>query len=153
MQLLEFTEKDYTSLYAFMQPIWLETYKNVLPESQIRFLLEKYFSPLGIKEFLSRGYVYRKIDDVGVLVYVEREKDVYIDKLYLLPKARGKGYATLVFSKLTTTLKKPLTLNVNQKNERAVKCYLKNGFTILHEEKIDLGNGMCNVDYVMQLSI
>lgn len=153
MQLLEFTEKDYLSLYDFMQPLWLETYKRILPKEQILFLLDKYFSPSHIKEFLKSGYVYRKIDNVGVLVYVEREQDVYVDKLYLLPIARGKGYPAFVFSTLKRELHKPLSLNVNQANQRAVQCYLKNGFRIVKEEKIDLGNGMYNVDYIMQLSV
>ena len=151
MQLLDFTEKDYTTLYDFMKPIWLETYAHILSNEQILFLLEKYFALSHIKEFLKSGYVYRKIDNIGVLVYVERETDVYIDKLYLLPCARGKGYPSFVFSTLKKERKKPLALKVNQVNERAFQCYLKNGFHILKEEKIDLGNGMYNVDYIMQL--
>ena len=46
---------------------------------------------------------------------------------------------------------KDLTLNVNRANERAVKCYLKNGFQIERETEILLDNGMINCDYEMRL--
>ena len=153
MQLLPFNENDYQTLYDFMKPLWLETYGPILPESQILFLLDKYFARDNLTSFRQRGYVYRKIDDVGVLVYLPRENDIYLDKLYLQPHARGKEYPKHIFNELIKTYKKPIMLNVNQANERAVRCYEKNGFTIIKKEKIDLGNGMYNVDFVMQLSI
>ena len=149
MTLLPFTETDFDGLYAFMKPLWLETYSPILPEKQILFLLDKYFSKDGLKRYRGLGYQYFRLDDVGVLVYVERETDVYLDKLYLLPSAKGKGYAAFAFAEMSK-LGKPVTLNVNQANERAVKCYTKNGFSVVETIAIDLGNGMTNYDYVMQ---
>lgn len=151
MKLTPFQESDYTSLYNFMKPIWEDTYRPILSQKQILFLLDKYFSKENIHKFRQSGYEYYKIDDVGVLVIVERETDIYVDKLYLLPSARGKGYPSFVFSQLLKR-KKPLTLNVNQANARAIACYQKNGFTVIKQEKIPLANGMVNIDYVMQLA-
>ena len=152
MELKDFTPNDFDTLYAFMRPIWLETYGGFLPEKQIDTLLDKYFSKDGIAHFRALGYEYKKVDDVGVLVICEREADVYLDKLYLLPTARGKGYPELVFAELKKR-GKPILLNVNQNNARALKCYQKNGFTVVKEEIIDLGNDMKNVDYVLRLSV
>lgn len=149
MILNDFTNDDSENLYAFMQPLWLETYGDFLPNEQILFLLAKYFSPTGLQKYREKGYLYKKIDNVGVLVFIERETDVYIDKLYLLQSARGKGYAKFVFDELLK-IGKPLSLNVNQNNARAVACYLKNGFTIVEQTDITLENGMINRDYVMQ---
>ncbi len=149
MQLTPFTKEDFSSLYSFMQPIWLETYGDFLPEKQIQLLLDKYFSPAGLQHFQNLGYRYFKIDNEGVLVYVEKENELYIDKLYLPPSMRGKNYPASVFAELLTH-GKDLTLNVNQNNRRAVQCYLKNGFIIAEEQRIDLGNGMVNVDYFMR---
>lgn len=151
MVLHDFTEKDFDALYEFMRPIWLETYGGFLPKTQIEALLDKYFSKDGIARFRALQYEYKRIDSVGVLVFCERENDVYLDKLYLLPSARGKGYPAFVFQELLKR-GKPILLNVNQNNARALHCYLKNGFTIEKEEIIDLGNGMKNVDYVLRLS-
>lgn len=149
MKLIPFTHQDYAALRGFMQPLWLETYGSFLPREQILFLLDKYFLPENISRFLKDGYRYFWIDDVGVLVYVEREKEVYIDKLYLLPAARGHGYAKFVFDQLLRH-KKDVTLNVNQSNTRAVACYKKNGFTVDETVAINLRNGMTNHDYVMR---
>ena len=71
-----------------------------MPKKQIELLLDKYFSTSGIARYRSEGYEYFKVDDVGVLVICERATDVYLDKLYLLPSARGKGYASFVFDEL-----------------------------------------------------
>lgn len=149
MKLTPFTELDFDNLYAFMRPVWLETYGNILPKDQLEYLIEKYFSKDGVQTYRNLGYEYRKIDDVGVLVYVDRGDYTYMDKLYLAPSGRGKGYPKLVFDYLLS-LGKDVVLNANQKNERAVKCYLKNGFVIEKEELVDLGNGMFNPDYVMR---
>ena len=149
MKLTPFTELDFDNLYAFMRPVWLETYGNILPKDQLEYLIEKYFSKDGVQTYRNLGYEYRKIDDVGVLVYVDRGDYTYMDKLDLAPSGRGKGYPKLVFDYLLS-LGKDVVLNANQKNERAVKCYLKNGFVIEKEELVDLGNGMFNPDYVMR---
>ena len=149
MKLIPFSENDYSSLYDFMHPIWLETYGGFLPEEQILFLLDKYFSPANIPNFRAQGYEYYKVDDVGVLVIVERETEVYLDKLYLSPASRGKGYAKFVFDELIKR-GKDITLNVNQSNARAVACYKKNGFVVDKTIDIPLGGGMVNQDYVMR---
>lgn len=148
----DFTQDDFAGLYSFMRPIWLETYGGFLPAEQIEFLLQKYFSEDGLKHFLSLGYRYRKIADAGVLVTVDRGDTIYIDKLYLSPFQRGHGYAKAVFDELKKA-GKDLTLNVNQANERAVKCYLKNGFIIERTTDIVLENGMINRDYEMRLRV
>ena len=149
MQLTPFTERDFDTLYDFMRPIWLETYGKILPQDQLDYLLDKYFSKDGVQAYRNLGYEYRKIDDVGVLVYVDRGEYTYMDKLYLSPSGRGKGYPKFVFAYLLS-LGKDVVLNANQKNERAVKCYLKNGFVIEKEVIVDLGNGLFNPDYVMR---
>ncbi len=149
MLLRKFQKEDFACLRSFMTPLWHETYGKIIPKEQIDFLLEKYFSEPALVAFQAKGYEYYKIDETGVLVYVERETELYIDKLYLPSSMRGKGYPQRVFSEL---LKhgKPLRLNVNQANERAVQCYLKNGFQIVQKIDINLGNGMTNCDYVME---
>ena len=148
MELKAFTQTDFDTLYDFMKPLWLDTYA-FLPKAQVLFLLDKYFSLPRLKHYQEEGYRYYKIDDVGVLVFVEKEEYIYIDKLYLLPAARGQGYPEFVFQALSA-YKKDILLNVNQNNARAVACYLKNGFVIDEKQEIVLGDGMINYDYVLR---
>ena len=141
MQLIPFSEKDFLSLRDFMYPLWHETYDPILPKAQVDFLIDKYFLYENIKAWQEKGYVYRKIDNVGVLVYVDKGDCIYIDKLYLVQAARGKNYPTLVFEELSKC-NKDLVLNVNRSNARAVNCYLKNGFFVESEQEIRLSDTM-----------
>lgn len=149
MKLLPFDENDFQSLYDFMRPLWLETYGAFLPEAQIQLLLDKYFSADNLQILQKQGYRYFRLDEAGVLVYLERENEVFLDKLYLLPQARGKGYAAFAIAELMK-LKKDVVLNVNQQNTRAIACYLKNGFQVEKTVDIDLGGGMVNRDYILR---
>ena len=154
MQLLAFETKDFQSIMDFMRPIWHSTYKGVIPTEQIDFLLDKYFSDKGLAHYRSIGYRYFKLsdgDDKGIVVICDKNGTTYLDKLYLSEESRGKGYATFVFGELLK-YGKDITLNVNQGNACALKCYFKNGFTVDSEELIDLGNGMINKDYNLRLT-
>lgn len=147
--LTPFTEQDFEGLYDFMLPIWKDTYKDVISNEQIEFLVNKYFQRENVATFLRKGYEYFKILDDGVLIFLEREDDVFLDKLYLSKKLRGQNIPPLVFDFLLSR-KKDITLNVNQGNKRAVNCYLKNGFKIEVTHDVVLENGMINKDYVMR---
>lgn len=153
MELKEFSEKDYTVLYDLMYPIWHDTYKNIISKQQIDTLLQKYFSKDAIEHYKSIGYQYFNIFCenalCGITVIYEKENEIYLDKLYLFRQFRGKGIADFVFKKLLER-GKDITLNVNQANLRALRCYTKNGFETESEEIIDLGNGMKNIDYKMR---
>ena len=149
MKILDLTNDDFNSLYDFMQPLWFDTYSAIIPKRQIEFLLDKYFSKSAIENFRKQGYEYKKIDNFGVVIFVERDNDIFLDKLYISPSHRGKGIPEKIFEYLLNR-GKDITLNVNQGNERAVKCYLKNGFTIEVVHDVLLGDGMVNKDYVMR---
>lgn len=150
--LTKLTQQEFKGLYQIMRPIWLDTY-SFLPTEQVELLLDKYFSPEAINYYLSKGYEYFSVGGNGLLVIVENEDSVYIDKLYIYPENRGQGIASRVFNKLITERKKALTLNVNRNNSVAVSCYLKNGFTVVKEEIIPLGKGLVNCDYVMKKEV
>ena len=150
--LTKLKEEEFNTLYARMRPIWLDTY-SFLPIEQVELLLNKYFSLDGIKHYLSNGYEYYSINGNGLLVVCERDDCIYIDKLYVYPQSRGKGLASLVFKQLIEERKKGLMLNVNKNNLVAVNCYLKNGFKVVKEEIIPLGNGLINYDYVMKKEV
>ncbi len=148
MEIRAFTPQDFAEIHDFMYPLWQETYGQILPKAQIDFLVEKFFSEGGLQEYRALGYEYYKLGEDGVLVFVEREKDVYMDKLYLRPNARGKGYPTQAFAFMAKR-GKPLRLSANQANARALRCYQKNGFVIEQTVDVDLGNGMVNHDYIL----
>ena len=152
MEIRAFTPQDFAEIYQFMYPLWHETYGEILPKEQIDFLLNKFFSEKGLKEYRAMGYEYFKLGEDGVLVFVERENETYMDKLYLRPSARGKGYPTQAFAFMAKR-GKDLMLSANQANARAIRCYQKNGFVIEKAIDVELGNGMVNHDYILKKKI
>ncbi len=153
VELKKFSQTDFEQIYDFMAPIWYDTYGSILPKEQIDLLLNKYFSACGLAHYRDLGYEYFSLTDdgrKGVVVICERDGDTYLDKLYLTPDSRGKGYASFVFAELLK-LGRDITLNVNQGNARAIACYKKNGFVVESEERIPVGDGLINVDFNMRL--
>lgn len=155
MQLENFEREDYDTLYAYMLPMWQETYAGIVSPAHLDALMQKYFAPSAVEAFREKGYRYEKITDggrkIGAVVTVPRGNDTYLDKLYVNADARGKGAAAFVFRALRER-GRDVTLNVNRQNHRAVRCYLKNGFTVEAAQEIPIGDGMVNSDYVMRLS-
>ena len=157
MEIKPFEKEDFSELFNFMKPLWEETYGSILPARQIEFLLDHYFSDEAVSGFIGKGYKYFTLKEenrlCGVTVICDgKDGSVYLDKLYINEDSRGKGYPGKVFGFLLGS-GKDVTLNVNQKNARAIKCYKKNGFKVEEEQKIDLGDGMTNVDYFMRLTL
>ncbi len=152
MEIRAFTPQDFAEIYNFMYPLWHETYGGFLSKAHIDFLLDKFFSQKGLQEYRAMGYEYYKLGEEGVLVFVERENETYMDKLYLRPEARGKGYPTEAFAFMAKR-GKDLVLSANQKNARALKCYQKNGFVIEKTVDVPLDNGMVNHDYILRKKI
>ena len=146
-------EDELSSLKTNMSPIWFETYNLIIPEKQINFLLDKYFNLKNIYSYINDGYKYCKIvlnnTVLGYLVYKDNPNYVYLDKLYLYSEYRGFNIPKHVYDYLFS-YKKNIRLNVNKANTRAYKNYIKNGFRIIKEETIDLGDNMINNDLVLE---
>ena len=155
LKLVELTKKDYPDLYDFMHDVWVDTYSHIIPLSHIELLLHKYFDADNIPGFLSKGYKYYYIFDkenAGLLVYADKIDEIYLDKLYVLPEHRGKGYAAFALTELKK-LGKDITLNVNRNNERAVTVYKRLGFEIEKVVDIIVSDENINEDYVMRLKV
>ncbi len=84
------------------------------------------------------------------------EKIYKLEKLYVLPDVQKTGAGKKLLETVETVAKsmgaEKLILNVNRKN-KAKTFYEKNGFTVISEEDIDIGNGYSMNDYVMSLTL
>ncbi len=154
LKLKKIENSEYEEIMPFMTPLWNETYKNILKQEQINFLLQKYFLVSSILSFIDKGYEYYYLLQnnfkCGIIVFQIRKTEVYLDKLYFLPEVRGKGYSKFIIEELKK-FKKDIMLNVNQNNINAFNVYKALGFEIAEEQEICLDNGMINYDYKMIL--
>lgn len=147
-------DKEFSIIKNLAYDIWPEVYKHVLNSEHILFLLNKYFEEDKIKEHFKNGYDYYLIENknviMGFLSFKVFDEYIYIDKFYLLKEFRGKGVLKFFVENAYNSYKKPLKLNVNQKNIDAISAYLKIGFVVEKEEIIRLNDKMTNVDFVMK---
>ena len=147
-------EEDLVQIKAMAMTIWPETYYNVIPDEQVDFLLDKYFSIKNMNKYVKEGYKYFFInkDDVakvGFFCYKESDDFVYLDKLYIKKEYRGNGLSKEVMNYIMDKTDKKIVLNVNINNTKAYKAYLASGFKVIEQQSIPLQDGMVNKDYVM----
>lgn len=98
----------------------------------------------AVKELLPQAEVY--VDEVGgtILGFVGVNGE-HIEGIFVAENARSRGIGKSLLDVLKA--KKPdLCLNVYQKNERAIRFYLREGFAI-HSEGLDEDTG--EKDYMM----
>lgn len=96
-----------------------------------------------------------KLDNkpVGYTAIERKDETAYkLHKLYLYHQLQGKGMGKYLLQSMEQIVKKYsahfLYLNVNRHN-KAVNFYKSQGYTIITEKDIDIGNGYFMNDYVM----
>jgi ribosomal protein S18 acetylase RimI-like enzyme len=74
-----------------------------------------------------------------------------------LSNQQGRGIGKYKLAHITNDIKnkggKSLQLNVNRYNHPAILFYEKQGFSVLKEEDINIGNGYFMNDFVLTLPI
>ncbi|MDR0949031.1 MAG: GNAT family N-acetyltransferase [Lachnospiraceae bacterium] len=147
--------KDFPGLYSFMYDTWVATYGDIITLEHIEYLLHQYFDEDQIAGYVAKGYCYYFImaDEcrVGLLVYVDRGEDIFLDKLYVLSAFRKQGLAKQAV-RMVQNLGKDIVLHVNRNYMTAIHDYQSMGFWI--EDKVETvwEKEMVNVDYAMRYS-
>lgn len=136
--------------------IWPITYKEILSTSQIKYMLNKYLSVDSIKNNIEKeNYTYIVLYDddknkIGFMGYQLNEDNLFLSKLYLLPNAQNKGYASMALSYLKQ-FELPIKLTVNKYNKNAYDKYIHLGFKVIDSVVTNIGNDYVMDDYVMLL--
>ena len=137
--------------------IWPISFKDILVQSQIDYMLNWMYSKSKLEENFGNGddFYLLEIDNnfsgYMHIEYVSTEK-VKIQKLYILPSLHGHGFGKFMLNELLVSLKetyyKKLELQVNR-NNKAVHFYLNFGFEIVESKDFEIGNGYFMNDYIM----
>ena len=145
-------------IHELVHQIYPPTYKHILSDDQIQFMLEKNYTISSLYEAMDSGQDFFLIWDdqdnpVGFMAVKSNMQDVLrIEKLYLLPETQGKGFGSefIAFAEgiAINSKKSILELNVNRGNH-AYYFYLKKGFKVIQEVDIPY-YGYILDDYVMQ---
>lgn len=142
--------------------VWPETYRSILSQGQIDYMLDMMYSETALKRQMSDGHVFLIANDemgaAGFSSYQNKNEPalVKIHKLYILPSRQGKGWGRILIDEMAKRARSKgaiaLELNVNRHNP-ALDFYRRLGFAVVREEDIDIGNGYLMNDYVMRLEL
>ena len=151
------TDDEINDVVTISSIVWPFTYKNILSNEQIKYMLDLFLSPKAIKKSMKDGYRYLLLlsEDKNKMGYVSFKFDddgLYISKIYLLPNFQHKGLLEKIIKNLSY-FGKTITLNVNKHNTVAIKAYEKYGFKKIKSVVNDIGNGYVMDDYVMALEL
>lgn len=153
------TRTDLEIIQALAYEIWPAYYSNIISLDQIEYMLRNLYNLdyLEQQEINGSRFFLVKVGSkpVGFLGLTPREKSVHLDKLYLIPDCRGKGYGRMMIdfsSEFSFSLgQNKLTLNVNRFND-SLLFYLSLGFVIQSEVDIPYGPFLLT-DYILERSI
>jgi ribosomal protein S18 acetylase RimI-like enzyme len=137
--------------------IWNITYKDILSKDQLNYMLELFYNEKALQQQMNDGHQFIiAIDEnkiTGFASYSKQNTSRYkLHKLYIHPGQQGKGTGKLLLEHIINDILNnnatQLEVNVNRYN-KALQFYLKNGFEIIKEEDIDIGEGYFMNDYVL----
>ncbi len=163
MQLVEVHCGQEAEVAALADEIWHEHYKTILKKEQIDYMVDKYQSVPAITGQLEKGYRYFLVEIdkeyagyIG-LVFPPENGRLFLSKLYVAKKFRGKGVASLMFQKALSLAKEVqadiIWLTVNRGNTDSVSVYRHWGFETVRTEDTKIGNGFEMNDYIMEYQV
>ncbi len=144
--------------------VWPQTYKDILSEKQISFMMEMMYSPSVMEKELACGYSFDLciVDgvDAGYISFSACDGipgRAKLHKVYLLHSYhhRGIGQKMLLHACKRCREKgfSSLCLAVNKQNLTAQKAYLKAGFTVKKSLCTPIGEGFVMDDYIMEKNL
>lgn len=143
--------------------IWPNAYGEILTKEQLEHMLNLIYSIDSLEKQIDKCHTFLLVEEenqfVGFASYelnYENSNKTKIQKLYVLPQIQGKGIGKKLIDFIKEIAVKnknlSLVLNVNRFN-KAKDFYIKYGFEITKEVKIDIGNDYIMDDYVMELEL
>ena len=152
-------ESDISAISELAEKIWWPSYRNIISDEQISFMLNDMYSAESLKEQMNSGIEFLIVEKENLPVafagysLTNTENQVYkLHKLYVLPTEQGRGTGRKLIEQVSSlaTAKggKILELNVNRGNP-AHHFYRKIGFDIYQTVDISYHHFILN-DYIMR---
>lgn len=140
--------------------VWPQTYKDILPEKQIAFMMEMMYSPAVMEKELSSGYFFDLCTvngvDAGYISFSACDEvpgRAKLHKVYLLHAFHHCGIGQKMLLHACGRCREKgfssVCLAVNKQNLKARKAYLKAGFTVEKALCTPIGEGFVMDDYIM----
>ena len=163
MNIRRATEADIPLIRQMAQQTFPPTYRGIITEEQIDYMMEWMYSADSIRRQMAEGHAYllgfEGETPFGYASVEQQGPDLFhLQKLYVQPPHQGKGGGRFLFQSVVTYAKTlhptpcTLELNVNRTNP-ALGFYRQMGMHIARQGDFPIGNGYYMNDYIMALTI
>ncbi len=152
------TPPDVPAISALAREIWQATYPGLISQEQIDFMLELRYGVERLYDDIEQldKWLDQAIYEgrrVGFCAYEIREKEFYLDKLYIHPDVQRRGVGGAMINHATDKARKMgyqrAILDVDKRNTQAINSYKKYGFEVLDTQKSDVGAGLSMTGFLM----
>ncbi|NTV46274.1 MAG: GNAT family N-acetyltransferase [Chlorobiales bacterium] len=158
------TDEQFAQIATIAREIWHDHYSSIISPEQIDYMLEKGYAIDVIRHEVKEKCVrYDQLfvanEFVGYVAYgpVDEPSTLKLHKLYIRVSLHGNGFGKRLLEHVDSFAKengyKFIILQVNKKNEKAIRAYTRFGFSVREESVIDIGNGFVMDDYIMQKTV
>ncbi len=148
---------------SLIQRIWKPTYREILSEEQMDYMVEKMYDVQTLQDQMDEGHQFLILNEdnspvgfAGFQPDYPEQGTCKLHKIYLLPETQGKGLGKMLLNEVVSRAKSAhqnsLLLNVNRYN-KAFDFYKSYGFEIKEEIDLHIGNGYYMNDYIMELNL
>jgi ribosomal protein S18 acetylase RimI-like enzyme len=159
MELLMLGPDDAEELSEYARPIWLDVYSPLVDggRERVEEFYDDWMGPGTIRRQMSEGFFFAYLMDgskrLGFISAGIGGETLEINKIYIDPEARGKGYGSQALAYILGYGRengcKKAVLEVNSKNEPAISLYEKNGF--VRGERTSYVDSKGRVSYTLQM--
>ncbi len=156
------SDKDIQTVARLAAEIWTQHYVPIIGRDQVDYMLEKFQSPVAIREQINDGMEYFQLRyeraAEGYFAVRQEPADcrLFLSKLYIRQEIRRRGLARQALDFILAHGRelslRTLWLTVNIDNP-AVEAYKKLGFRVTGSIVADIGSGFVMDDHRMELAI
>ena len=153
------TAEDIERVAKLAEPIWREHFTPIIGKKQVAYMLDKFQSVHAVTDQIAEGYEYRILvvdgHDAGYIGTHREEERMFLSKLYVNRRYRGRGFAGFMLDDLVKRSEglRAIYLTCNKYNEGSLAVYRKRGFEIIDSVVTDIGNGFVMDDYIFELDL
>jgi ribosomal protein S18 acetylase RimI-like enzyme len=150
---------DIASINSIASVVWPATYSNMMSKEQLNYMFDMMYSPDSIQtQMMKKKHNYFILFDNDIptgyiSIHIVENSILYLEKIYVLPSAQGKGFGAMLIDKArefaVTYSLKSIRLNVNRDNNSR-HFYEHLGFNIISQRDLPIGSGFYMNDYIME---
>jgi diamine N-acetyltransferase len=151
-------KSDIPLIRSLAHEIWNAHFPGIISQEQIDYMLESMYSSTTLSNELEQGVKWKLImtgdQTIGYYAGAPLDRTRYkLHKLYLRPGYHGQGIGQYCLEHIAGEAEKlgykQLLLYVNRNNAKAIKAYIRAGFSLQKEEDTRIGGGFVLNDWVM----